>query len=648
MAVPTPHAAANSVDAGIRVITEPSVYVLGRQTVDDAELDRFLADHGVSWESDSEVAGEVLTETAGRVCYMSFAKPRPGGNAAYLTHIKEVGHGSVLEHAVWNLLLTGVSRSLTHELVRHRAGFGFCLTGDTLVYSDHNCNGRREGVKKRPIAKLFEMTKTPHGRSRIKLLRLRCLDEATNTFTTGRVAAVAHSGRKPVFRVELEDGKAISCSADHRFLTRDGWLPLREIVNGLEVTASGLAVHGTLDRPLATNGIAAYKDRDWLRTQYVELRLEQADIAKLAGVSAHTIRAWVRKHKLQKPVGSWTVGRQPWNKGRRYRAGWKHTPETRKRLSTLKVGERNPQWKGGITPYRIVVRRGVSDLVPAVLEKFDYTCQLCRKRGGALEMHHVLPIWVRPDLALVESNLVPLCEPCHLKVNTRELDYADQFHAEPQAVAGVNRATLKRGAGKLLVPRFKRIVAVTFVGEQDTYDIEMEGANHNFVANGIVTHNSQLSQRYVDESVAEYVEPDIIANDPELHAIWLDTVKQSHAAYVKLAEALNAKLADPAAATAAMLPPDSDRTTRRKTARQAARSVLPNATETKIFVTGNARALRHFIEMRGSAFAEPEIRKLATAVLDVLVKDAPNLFSDYQKVPLPDGTYEVTTQYKKV
>lgn len=135
------------------------------------------------------------------------------------------------------------------------------------------------------------------------------------------MAAVAHSGRKPVFRVELEDGKAISCSADHRFLTRDGWLPLREIVNGLEVTASGLAVHGTLDRPLATNGIAAYKDRDWLRTQYVELRLEQADIAKLAGVSAHTIRAWVRKHKLQKPVGSWTVGRQPWNKGRRYRAG---------------------------------------------------------------------------------------------------------------------------------------------------------------------------------------------------------------------------------------------------------------------------------------------------------------------------------------
>src|SRR5947208_2776084 len=133
MVVPTPNAAASQVDTGIRVITTPSVYVLGRQTVDDAELNRFLADHGVSWESDSEVAAEVLTETAGRVCYMSFAKPRPGGNAAYLTHIKEVGHGSVLEHAVWNLLITGVSRSLTHELIRHRAGMGYSQLSQRYV-----------------------------------------------------------------------------------------------------------------------------------------------------------------------------------------------------------------------------------------------------------------------------------------------------------------------------------------------------------------------------------------------------------------------------------------------------------------------------------------------------------------------------------
>src|SRR4051794_16778821 len=189
----------------------------------------------------------------------------------------------------------------------------------------------------------------------------------------------------------------------------------------------------------------------------------------------------------------------------------------------------------------------------------------------------------------------------------------------------------------------------------------LEHAVWNFVFTGVsrsLTHElirhragwaySQLSQRYVDESVAEYVEPDVIAADPELHTIWLDAVKHSHTAYLALAEKLNAKLADPQAAAAAMVPPNADRTTRRKAARQAARSVLPNATETKIFVTANARALRHFLEMRGSAFAEPEIRKLANRLLDVLQKESPNLFGDYQRVPLPDGTFEVTTAFKKV
>ena len=268
----------------IKILRIPTIYLLSKQTMVPGELDRFLADHGVTWSSDSSVASEVVTESAGRVCYMSFAKPRPGGNQAYLSHIKEVGHGSVFEHAVWTFLITGVSRSLTHELVRHRAGWAY----------------------------------------------------------------------------------------------------------------------------------------------------------------------------------------------------------------------------------------------------------------------------------------------------------------------------------------------------------------------------SQLSQRYVDESVAEYVEPDIIAGDPELHAIWLDAISHMHGAYVELAEKLNAKLADSRAAAAAMLPPDADRTTRRKTARQAARSVLPNATETKITVTANARALRHFLEQRGSVHAEPEIRKLTNVLLELLVQDSPNLFGDYETTPLPDGTLELKTRFPKV
>jgi thymidylate synthase (FAD) len=117
-----------------KILREPHVYLVGRQNVDDEALAAFLADHQVQrWSTDTEEAGEKLIEVAGRLCYLSFAKPRPGGNKAYLGHILEVGHGSVLEHAVFNLIITGVSRSFTHELVRHRAGFGYSQLSQRFV-----------------------------------------------------------------------------------------------------------------------------------------------------------------------------------------------------------------------------------------------------------------------------------------------------------------------------------------------------------------------------------------------------------------------------------------------------------------------------------------------------------------------------------
>jgi thymidylate synthase (FAD) len=113
---------------------KPKVYLVGRQVVNEYELSRFLDDHDVSsWETPAEVGGEKLIEVAGRICYMSFARPRPGGNKAYIDHILDVGHGSVLEHEVFNLIITGVSRSFTHELVRHRAGFGFSQLSQRYV-----------------------------------------------------------------------------------------------------------------------------------------------------------------------------------------------------------------------------------------------------------------------------------------------------------------------------------------------------------------------------------------------------------------------------------------------------------------------------------------------------------------------------------
>lgn len=65
---------------------------------------------------------DTLGEFAGRACYQSFHKPNPAtaANSSYLAHIEDEGHFSVLEHASATFYCTGISRSLTHELIRHR------------------------------------------------------------------------------------------------------------------------------------------------------------------------------------------------------------------------------------------------------------------------------------------------------------------------------------------------------------------------------------------------------------------------------------------------------------------------------------------------------------------------------------------------
>ena len=148
---------------------------------------------------------------------------------------------------------------------------------------------------------------------------------------------------------------------------------------------------------------------------------------------------------------------------------------------------------------------------------------------------------------------------------------------------------------------------------------------------------SQLSQRYVNESESDFVEPDAIAADAKLHEAWCEAVDAARRAYDVLVAGLQARFTDIA-----------DPTLRRKLARQAARSVLPNATETKIFMTGNVRALRHFIELRGSEHADVEIRKVAVALLGIMQRESPAMFADYTLVELPDGSHATHTGHPKV
>ncbi|MDQ4063561.1 MAG: FAD-dependent thymidylate synthase [Actinomycetota bacterium] len=183
----------------------------------------------------------------------------------------------------------------------------------------------------------------------------------------------------------------------------------------------------------------------------------------------------------------------------------------------------------------------------------------------------------------------------------------------------------------------------------------LEHASFSFLLYGIsrsITHElvrhragvgiSQVSQRYVSGAVLRFVERPEYQDDRELHALFEQRADRAAVEY----EAMAGRLLERQEQGAALLDADY-KTDARKKVQQTARSLLPNETEAPMVFTGNVRALRHIIEMRADEHAESEIRNLAIRLFLCLATADPILFSDYQLLTLPDGTYKVATKYRK-
>ena len=115
---------------------------------------------------------------------------------------------------------------------------------------------------------------------------------------------------------------------------------------------------------------------------------------------------------------------------------------------------------------------------------------------------------------------------------------------------------------------------------------------------------TQQSQRYVNESNFNYVEPPLIENNPEAHSTFIEFMDEAKRVYLEL-QRLGIK-------------------------NENARFVLPNAVETQIVVTANLREWRHIIELRGTPQAQWEIRTAAIEILRVLKEHAPTIFEDME------------------
>jgi 5-methylcytosine-specific restriction endonuclease McrA len=96
-------------------------------------------------------------------------------------------------------------------------------------------------------------------------------------------------------------------------------------------------------------------------------------------------------------------------------------PEHVKKLQhELHLGEKNSQWKGGVTPLYKKIRKSPEYKLwrIAVFTRDNYTCIWCGKRGGKLHPDHIKPFAQYPELRFAIDNGRTLCVECHKKTDT--------------------------------------------------------------------------------------------------------------------------------------------------------------------------------------------------------------------------------------
>jgi len=153
---------------------------------------------------------------------------------------------------------------------------------------------------------------------------------------------------------------------------------------------------------------------------------------------------------------------------------------------------------------------------------------------------------------------------------------------------------------------------------------------HQLVRHRVGFAFSQLSQQYHEETAATFVEPAHLQRSPQALKAWRSAVALSQESYRTILDSLRELNGTPGL--------DLQQKEFKRAIRSAARSVLPNATETKIVMTANARALRYFFKVRGSIPGDVEMRQVAAALFNAVEAEAPALFADFRLDTLSDGS----------
>jgi len=466
-------------------------------------------------------------------------------------------------------------------------------------------------------------------RSRIAAMHLRSCNDETGEIYHTHIKDVCYSGQKEVYRVTLKDGKKIIASADHKFLTEDGWKSLRDAV-GLFLSPSSLATWTTAAK-LAVNGIPAFTDPNWLRSQR-DRGFSAKAIAEEAGVTLDKVKYQLKKYKIKcsNPHLVWKKShtQEPWNKGRRY---CNLVTRGKPTATYVRKGPESHLWRGGITSERKNIGRWTIQHAFRIHRLNNFKCVLCGD-GRNLHAHHLDPVAHNITRAYDVNNLTSVCEKCHRDLHQRNLELillefierGNPFCDFWESVGGMRlRKPFVSKKRRTMVRHFVEMESIEFLGVRDTYDIAVEGPFYNFVADGFIVHNSRnsASSRAIPTSkLLERVE-----NNPVLPLEWGLNQKGMSASSLlpeeeaKAAEAVWLAARDAAVAKVKQLQ-------ELKVHKQVLNRILEPFMWHTVIVT--ATEWSNFFELRCSPNAQPEIREAALRMHEVLKESTPHRVAD--------------------
>lgn len=257
---------------------------------------------------EAEVSGDLAIVNAARVSFLGESKGEEQ-DKKLLFYLLRNYHTSPFEMVEFKFRVRAPLVTWW-QWVRHRT-WNFnaqCLDGDTeIIFNRPEAVhiGQHKVGSKIKLADLYQGWQNPQKQERLKKMYLRTVNEDTMLLDSAHIGDIVHAGVKDGFKIIMENGKEIICSADHRFLFEDGWQTLKE-ATGLELVDDRAAYQPELPR-LYMNGIPVAPEYSGVKLEDISMTPHLVDIQKIEYVGQREMYDIVVDGDYPNFVANWFV-----------------------------------------------------------------------------------------------------------------------------------------------------------------------------------------------------------------------------------------------------------------------------------------------------------------------------------------------------